>query len=111
MSSQLFEVLESMSSGRTLKKLEQQFADLRHAVAENEGKGKLVIELNVSFGKKNLHKVVCKTSIKLPQEEPEAAIFYLNENNDLVRDDPRQAKLFPDEKLVDGTQALKAAQQ
>lgn len=93
MSSEFFSVLETMNSGKTLSRIEAQFEELRAAIVDTEGSGELILKLKISSGKKNLNKVTATVTTKVPQEAPETAVFYFDDNKRLVRDDPRQMKL------------------
>lgn len=99
---EFFSILEDMNQGRTLTKLETKLAELLDSVADTEQAGELIVKLKIAPKKKNLHQVTCTITTKLPQEAPEAAVFFMNSGNKLQRDDPRQTEMFPKGKVVAG---------
>jgi hypothetical protein len=93
---ELANVLESMNRGRTSKEIDDSLRELLAAVSEQGRAGSLTIQLSVVPTKRQVTEVTAKITLKLPKESPEKAIFFINDRNELVRDDPRQQPLpFP----------------
>ena len=93
---QLADILESMNKGRTARDIDTTLKTVLDATAEHGRAGELNIKLRVVPTKRGVSEVTASVTSKLPSEKPEASIFFVNDRNELVRDDPRQPPLpFP----------------
>lgn len=90
---QFFSTIEDMNRGRVLIDIEDQLKKICVEVAENGGSGVLTLQLKVMATKRGMTEVTAKVSSKLPTPKPEPAVFFLNDRNELVRDDPKQSDL------------------
>lgn len=93
---QFANVLEEMNRGRTAKDIDHALKQVLDSCADLGRAGELTIKLKVLPTKRNLNEVTATITTKLPQEKAEPSIFFFNDRNELVRDDPRQKELpFP----------------
>ncbi len=99
-------MLTELNSGRALTLCDSKFRELNEAVKGTLGKGKMVITIEVAPGQTemggNLVTVFASVDVKL--KKPELAlgesIFYIDEECNLSRNDPRQETLFAERKEV-----------
>lgn len=89
----LADIIENMNRGRTARDIDSKLKEMLDATAEHGRGGELTVKLKVVPTKRGVSEVTASVSSKLPTEKPEASIFFVNEQNQLVRDDPRQPNL------------------
>jgi hypothetical protein len=97
-------LLFDMRNGEVAADIARHFDELKTAVLETRGKGKLTIELNLEPSKCAIGGAVleikaehsCK--VKKPELAVGAAHFFVTEQGDLTRDDPAQAAMFAEPK-------------
>lgn len=102
----ILSMLSEMSSGQVLSHVNSKFRELNESVKGTLGKGKMVIEVSVAPGKTafggDLETVVIGVEVKL--KKPELAlgesIFFIDDEAELSRNDPRQEALFAERKEV-----------
>lgn len=96
----IIQVLTEMNGGGTLAHINSKFRELNEAVKGTLGKGKLILTIDIAPGKTemggNLVTVVAEAEVKL--KKPELAlgecIFFIDDDCNLSRNDPRQEALF-----------------
>lgn len=99
-------VLTEMGGGQILAHCNSKFHELNEAVRGTLAKGKLIIEITVAPGKVTMNRgletveldVDVKT--KIPELALGTSIFFIDDDNNLSRNDPRQEELFAERKEV-----------
>ena len=87
-------VLRELNRGRVHEELSTQLQDLVAAVQSTGRKGSLSFTLTVSpTGDSGAVQVSDTVSAKLPHFERAASMFYITDEHNLVRSDPRQLEL------------------
>lgn len=96
----LLQVLLDMRNGAVAQDCNLKFNEVLRAVIDTGGKGKLTINLLVSPGKRGTGGAVLEveTSHECKMTKPELTIgrttFFVTEDGQLTRDDPRQVDMF-----------------
>lgn len=97
-------MLAEMGSGATLDHINSKFHELNEAVKGTLAKGKIIITVDIEPGKTEMggNLVTVSASVDVKVKKPELAlgesIFFIDEDCNLSRNDPRQEKLFAVEK-------------
>lgn len=89
-------LLQNQRAGVCMDELSRQLAELTKTVRNSGRKGKLVLELTVNPLQKGGGRAVTvtdKITLKLPTEEPEVSVFFVGDEGELTRNDPRQREL------------------
>ena len=92
--------LFDMRSGEVAQDISKHFDELKTAVLETRGKGKLTIELNLEPSKCAIGGAVLEVKadhtckVKKPGLAVGSAHFFVTQDGDLTRDDPAQEALF-----------------
>jgi hypothetical protein len=92
-SNSIITLLQNQRSGACQDELSEKLNALNHAVRHSGKKGKLVLTITIaplSKGGGNAVGVTDRIDLKSPQEEPEVSVFYVSEEGQLSRNDPRQ---------------------
>ncbi len=101
----ILRLLFDMRDGEVAQDISRHFDELKRAVLETRGKGKLTIELNLEPSKCAIGGAVleiktehtCK--VKKPELMVGAAHFFVTEEGDLTRENPAQDALFAAENV------------
>lgn len=96
MSKPITETLRELHRGELLEELENDLTEVVAAVRKSGKGGKLTLTIGVkpaSKGDTNVLTVEAAVKTTLPKPDRSASIFYATEDNQLVREDPRQLKL------------------
>lgn len=90
------DVLRDIRKGRVVDDATQKLARVVESVMETKKAGTLTIQLTVKPQKNDDEQVVIvsKVSAKTPELDLPDAIFFVDEDFSLVRDDPKQRELF-----------------
>lgn len=82
-------------NGRTDAELADHLRDLIAGVKDTEKAGKLTLVVNVKPNGRGGGSVTVSTSVKVssPEAAPEASLYYVDDNHNLSRRDPRQLSL------------------
>lgn len=85
-------VLQDLNGGQLADKLALDVQELVAAVRDRSRKGTLTLKLEVAPRKGNIDalNVTARVDLKLPEGEPMEAVFFADENGNLLREDPRQ---------------------
>lgn len=106
------DVLREIRRGRVVDDATLKLQRLVEAVTQTGKAGTLTLELTVKPNKNDKEQVVLisKVKCKTPEEELPEAIFFVDEDFDLVRDDPKQREMFAEVEGRTGRAAPAAAQ-
>lgn len=90
------DVLRDIRKGRVVDDATHKLARVVESVMETKKAGTLTIELTVKPQKNDDEQVVIvsKVKAKTPEMDLPDAIFFVDDEFDLVRDDPKQRELF-----------------
>lgn len=89
-------LLQNQRAGVCMSELSEKLQQLSNTVRGTGKKGKLTLEITMNpLQKGGGHAVTVtdKISLKLPQDEPEVSVFYVGDQGQLTRNDPRQREL------------------
>jgi len=88
------DVLARLQRGKTHRELSAAMQQLTEAVVATGRAGSLTLTIKVTKGKAG-HMVELDDSVKvkLPEAERETSLFFVTDDHNLVRDDPRQLEL------------------
>lgn len=100
--------IRETARGRAHDELTDGLRELVGRVSETGKKGSLTLTLNLAEGGDGQIVVDHKVTTKLPEFTRPATIFYVDEGNNLVRNDPRQGELFSTLQSVDARDAREA---
>jgi hypothetical protein len=96
----LMNVLMEAREGKLAVKLSRDFTKLVAGVVETNQKGEMLIKIVLSPSKTDdggiQMMVHAEAKLKVPEFGIGPALFFVDDNNELTRTDPRQAALFPD---------------
>lgn len=84
--------LQNYRKGEVLTELADALRRVMAAVSQAKKPGTLVLSLKISPNGE-MYGIVPSVDLKLPREPKVAALFYLDENYNLVREDPNQQTL------------------
>jgi hypothetical protein len=101
------QILSGHSSGTKLDEIGAALREATEAATLVGKPAKVIIELTVSNTAQNALAVTIKVKSKLPEVPETAAIFFADENYNLVRNDPRQVELAL--RVVQNNQAMQGA--
>lgn len=93
-------MLTEMGSGATLAHINSKFHELNESVKGTLAKGKIIITVDIEPGKTEMggNLVTVSASVDVKLKKPELAlgesIFFIDDDCNLSRNDPRQEKLF-----------------
>lgn len=90
------DVLQELQGGRTHNDLSEALHDLTTAVREHGKAGSIQLTIKidpVSKGDGTTVTVTSTVASKTPKAEPKKSIFFLSDDGNLQRDDPRQLHL------------------
>lgn len=88
------DLLREHRRGQTIDDLTEALHDLVAAVAEQRKAGQMTITIDVRpAGNSDAYAVKIEHKVKLPKGEPGTAMFFVSPDNNLVREDPRQATM------------------
>ncbi|TDD68588.1 hypothetical protein [Actinomadura rubrisoli] len=88
------DVLADLGREKVVDEAGVQLQQLVNTVAESGRKGRLVLTVEVAPMKGNSAALMvhAKSDLKLPAAEPVGAVFFYDDDGNLLRDDPRQLK-------------------
>lgn len=87
-------VLSRADHGQLLDDANAKLAELSRAVLDNEGKGKIVLTINVSKVKgKDALEVLTDMKADIPGPPRDADLYFANDEGQVSRKDPRQPDL------------------
>ena len=86
-------IVSGYQSGALLDELGAALREATEAATLVGKPAKVTLELTIANTAQNALSVTPKVTIKLPEDKPIAAIFFADENYNLVRNDPRQRDL------------------
>lgn len=87
-------VLQSLQQGKTHRELSTALQDLVGAVKETSRAGTLTLKLKVSKSKVGGALEIDDTiTTSIPEPKRDASLFFVDRNNNLVRDNPAQTEL------------------
>jgi len=92
----IFTLLQNQRAGSCQDELSQKLAELTTSVRNLGRKGKLTLEITVaplSRGGGMAVTITDKIRLSAPVQEPETSIFFVGDNGELSRNDPRQREL------------------
>ena len=98
--SDILSLLLDMRAGRVVQDINEKFNSVLAAVLDTGSKGSVTIELKIEPGQMGTGGMVLEVelshSIKLkkPEHQIGKAIFFVNKEGVLTRDDPEQAAMF-----------------
>lgn len=89
------DVLRDLKQGQVVDEAAVQLQDLVRAVLANGKKGTFALKVEIApmKGDSNALVVSAQSTITPPKGEPVQAVFFADDDNNLVRDDPRQIPL------------------
>ena len=87
------QTLAELRFGESEQELTAKLAELVAAVGNTHKAGKLVFELKVKPGPSGSVQIDDVITLKKPELPKGASLFFADDNNDLQRNDPRQAML------------------
>lgn len=88
------ETLLKLQRGKTHRELSKLLQDVTEAVVATHKPGTLTLTLKVAKSKASgMVEVVDTVTVKMPQAERSVSMFYVDDDSNLVRDDPRQGEL------------------
>lgn len=87
------DVLRQVHGGTVYEQAGALLADLVAAVHETRKSGSIKLELKVKANGENAVFIAASVSSKVPARALGETIFFIGADGDLVREDPRQAKL------------------
>lgn len=90
------ELISGFRRGALLRIADAQLTDLVKAVRETGDKGEIVIKLPFKLDKTGQLECAPKVTSTIPRPSPGKGVYFVTEENELVRDDPRQLD-FEDE--------------
>lgn len=93
MARQFTDVLAGMNAGRTVDNLTEKLAEVTNAVLQTGKKGTLTLKIEVSKNSEHSVSLNENVDIKVPELSRGTAVYFKNNNGDLMRDDPRQPRL------------------
>lgn len=102
----ILRVLFDMRNGEVAADISRHFDELKTAVLETRGKGKLTIELNLEPSKCAIGGAVLEVKaehtckVKKPELAVGSAHFFVTVDGDLTRDDPAQEAMFAAETVT-----------
>ncbi len=90
------DILRDIRKGRVVDDATHKLQRVVESVMETKKAGTLTIQLTVKPQKNDDEQVVIvsKVSAKTPEQDLPDAIFFVDDEFDLVRDDPKQRELF-----------------
>lgn len=88
-------VLQDLGRGVVIDEAAVMLTDLVRAVREYGKRGTFTLKVEVApmKGDSTALMVSAKADVKPPASEPTSAVFFADDDNNLVRDDPRQTQL------------------
>ena len=86
-------VLEEMHRGAVTAQADTELAKAIAAVKEHGKAAEVTIKVKIEPSGGDEVSVTAECSSKLPKPKARPAIFFMTENNDLTRDDPKQTSL------------------
>lgn len=91
----LEEVLLNINSGAPIAEITREMERLLSAIKDTGKGGSLTLTVSVApfKGSTDAMCVTCQVKTKIPEPERGVALFFLTEDNRLVRNDPRQQQL------------------
>jgi hypothetical protein len=98
--SDFYQLLIEMRSGRVLQDINQKFNTVLAAVLDTGSKGKVTIDLNIEPGRMGAGGAVLEIELshnikmKTPEHDIGKAVFFVNKQGVLTREDPEQTALF-----------------
>lgn len=98
--SDIHQLLIEMRSGRVLQDINTKFNQVLAAVLDTGSKGKVTIELNIEPGRMGSGGAVLEVELshniklKTPEHDIGKAVFFVNQEGILTREDPEQTALF-----------------
>jgi hypothetical protein len=98
--SDFYQLLLEMRAGRVLQDINTKFNQVLSAVLDTGSKGKVTIELSIDPGRMGIGGAVLEVELshniklKTPEHDIGRAVFFVNKNGVLTREDPEQAALF-----------------
>lgn len=92
------DILREVRQGRAVDLASEELQAVTRAVTETGKAGEVNIKFKIKpHGKgDNVCGVTVSVTAKLPQSDPAEAIFFTNEEGDLLRDDPTRTRMFAD---------------
>jgi hypothetical protein len=99
----LMNTLMEAREGKLAVKLSRDFTKLVAGVVETNKKGEMLIKIMLAPNKTDDGSVqmfvTAETKLKVPEFGIGPSVFFVDENNELMRTDPRQAELFATEEV------------
>ena len=90
----VLKLLSDHRAGATLDEINEAIRDVTAAVTDERKGGTVVITIGIKpLGKGDGLEVGIETKAKPPKQTVGTSVFFATENNDLVREDPRQATM------------------
>lgn len=96
------DVVRQIDGGVFYDDLTAQLAEVVQAVSATGKTGELTLKLKVKPNGSNSVSIIEQVTAKVPEPPRGATIFFVTEAGDLLRDDPRQAKLPLRDMKADG---------
>lgn len=97
-SGDFLETLKAIRRGEFLDRINEQLTELNKAVFVTDGEGELVVTLIIKPNGEGQVVIKPKVKIKKPIKGTGDAIFFVNVDGGLERDDPRQSAMEFDNK-------------
>lgn len=94
------DVVAELNNGRALEELTEGLRNVVAAAKLTQKKGSVTLTIEVDPASKGDGEIVFlrdKVTVKIPEFTRAAKIFYVDDGNNLVRDDPRQRRMFSDQ--------------
>ena len=98
-SGDILEVFKSIRRGEFLERVNEQLTELNKAVFATDGEGELTITLKIKPNGEGQVILKPKVKIKKPIKGTGDAIFFVNVDGGLEREDPRQGSLLDDQNV------------
>lgn len=96
-SGDFFETIKNIRRGEFLDRINEQLTELNKAVFAVEAEGEITIKLKLKPNGEGQVVITPKVEIKKPVKGVGQAIFFVNVDGGLEREDPRQSRMFDDE--------------
>lgn len=92
----ILNLLDEHQNGSTISDLSEAYREVVEACELTGKPGKVTLEISIrppSKGKARVVGIAMKVESKIPEADPYLSMWYVGDNGELLREDPRQRKL------------------